>query len=353
MSKIIDGICFRYGQDLAGEMGCNSTLGSANQVECLRNLTTYEIVVKHPGTFGRSMLGPKGTQAVIDGSYSDNPFLPHSTRYILKSSEYNKNIDILSGSNKDDGLEFTAQFYKNSSMLKLYKKLWYDPDFNFGAQNLFILEDYKNVPDSINRSVEKATNFYLEDIKYLDLVNITHFTDMFTDSWYLFSAYDFISKHLPNKGSNNKIYQYEYSYQGENSLSVVKGYGGPYGVCHCDETFLQFHPYMNKSFDLNFMDNRQSKLLISLWKNFVKTGNPSTEDVVWDPITDIDNWGYLNIETSSVMERSKDLEYRMKFWEDLLNVNSAPQQTLGSGLMNNLLITLALIFYIITIEISL
>lgn len=354
LSQFIDNKCFRFGQKLAEEMGCNSTSASASQVECLRNLTTHEIIIDHPGTFGRSMLGPKGSQAVIDGSYPNiaKPFLPHSTRYILKNSDYNMNVDILSGSNKDDGLEFTAQFYNNSRLLELYKNRWYDPVYHFGAQNLFILEDYTHVPDSINRQVEKATNFYLGDIKYLDLVNITHFTNMYTDSWYFFSAYDFISKHLPNKGSSNKIYQYQYSYQGDNSLSVEKGYGGPFGVSHCDETFLQFHPYMNKSFSLSKMDNLQSKLLIKLWKNFVKTGNPSTENIEWDPITDINNWAYLNIQTSSVMEHSVDVENRMKFWEDLLNPNSAPQRILGSGKMNILFIIVCLISYIVGNELS-
>ena len=314
----------RSGQKLATLLGCSSTFGAFGQAECLRNLTTHEIVVEHPGTFGRSLLGPKGTQAVIDGSYSDTPFLPKSTIDGLNNKEYNTNVDILAGANKDDGLEFTAQLYENPKLLELYKNRWFDPEFNFGAQNLFIVEDFRNVPDSINDKVLKATNFYLEDIKYLDKVNITHFTTMFTDAWYFFSAYDFISKHLPNKGSSNKIYQYEYSYQGENSLSIEKGYGGPYGVCHCDETFLQFHPYMNKSFDLNIMDSRQSKMLVSLWKNFVKTGNPSTIDVEWDPIIDIDTGRYLNIKVSSAMERSKDIEARMEFWDSLLNGNPIP-----------------------------
>ena len=329
-------------------MGCESTFGATSQAECLRNLTTHAIVVEHPGTFSRSQLGPKGTQAVIDGSYSENPFLPKSTVYGLKSGEYNANVDILAGSNKDDGLEFTAQLYNNTMLLELYRNRWYDPQFNFGAQNFFIVEDFRNVSKEINDKVEKATNYYMGDIQYLDLVNITHFTDMYTDAWYFFSAYDFISKHLPNVGSGNQIYQYQYTYQGENSLSVEKGYGGPYGVCHCDETFLQFYPYMNKSISLNFMDYRQSKVLVALWKNFVKTGNPSTKDIVWEPIKDMETGAYLNIKTSSVMERSKDVEERMKFWDDLLNgTPNSSQRIHGNISIDVSLIAVAVISYIV------
>ena len=97
------------------------------------------------------------------------------------------------------------------------------------------------------------------------------------------------------------------------------------------------------------MDYRQSKILISLWKNFVKTGNPSTEDVEWDPITDIDTWSYLNIEVSSVMERSKDVTERMKFWDNLLNLtNSSPQKLLGNTQMTIVIFIITVMTHIIS-----
>ena len=66
------------------------------QAQCLRNVTTRDIISPaFHDDFGRSKLGPKGTQAVIDGAYSDNPFLPTSTRQGLKSGTYNTNVDML------------------------------------------------------------------------------------------------------------------------------------------------------------------------------------------------------------------------------------------------------------------
>jgi carboxylesterase type B len=144
---------------------------------------------------------------------------------------------------------------------------------------------------------------------------------MFTDAWYFFAAYDFISKHLPNTGNGNNIYQYHYTHQGDNALSVELGYGGPYGVGHCDETFLQFHPYMNKKFQLSHIDSLQSNMLVTSWKNFVKFGDPSTSTVKWDPIKSLDDRRYLNIKLSSVMEYSSDVDKRMKLWDGLINPN--------------------------------
>ena len=55
----------------------------------------------------------------------------------------------------------------------------------------------------------------------------------------------------------------------------------PYGVCHGDETFLQFEPYYIDyvADGLNAADLSVSKTLLQLWKNFVKTGEASTNGI--------------------------------------------------------------------------
>ena len=57
--------------------------------------------------------------------------------------------------------------------------------------------------------------------------------------------------------------------------------GGPYGVAHGDETYLQFHPYgsniwPNQTLFTN-ADQAVSNTLVGLWKNFIKTSNPSSQ----------------------------------------------------------------------------
>ena len=65
----------------------------------------------------------------------------------------------------------------------------------------------------------------------------------------------------------------------ESLLPVVSE--APYGVCHGDETFLQFHPYYIDyvADGLNEADLSVSKTLLELWKNFVKTGKASTDGI--------------------------------------------------------------------------
>ena len=53
----------------------------------------------------------------------------------------------------------------------------------------------------------------------------------------------------------------------------------PYGVCHGDETYLQFFPYIIDylSDGLNDADLSVSDTLLELWKTFIKTGEASTK----------------------------------------------------------------------------
>ena len=57
--------------------------------------------------------------------------------------------------------------------------------------------------------------------------------------------------------------------------------GGPYGVAHGDETYLQFHPYGSNLWPdeklFTNADQAVSDTLVGLWKNFVKTSNPSSK----------------------------------------------------------------------------
>merc|ERR1712038_1667627 len=71
----------------------------------------------------------------------------------------------------------------------------------------------------------------------------------------------------------------------------VFAYGAPdpFGVCHADDLYMLFDPlFVNWIPDegLNNADSSVSDTMIELWKNFIKTGNPSTTDLVWDPIND-------------------------------------------------------------------
>ena len=45
-------------------------------------------------------VGYKGAHAVIDGNFATNPFLPDLPKSIMSKGMYNKDVDILLGSNR-------------------------------------------------------------------------------------------------------------------------------------------------------------------------------------------------------------------------------------------------------------
>ena len=64
-------------------------------------------------------------------------------------------------------------------------------------------------------------------------------------------------------------------------------------------------------------------MIISSWKNFIKTGDPSTDLVSWSPMENVRSRSYLNIKLDSAMEYSADVDKRMTFWDELINTNAA------------------------------
>ena len=61
---------------------------------------------------------------------------------------------------------------------------------------------------------------------------------------------------------------------------MAYGAPAPFGVCHADDLYMLFDPlFVNwiPGEGLNDADSSVSDTMIELWKNFIKTGNPSTK----------------------------------------------------------------------------
>ena len=84
---------FRWGQICAEDLGCNQTESLNTQITCLQELTVANIVKSN-------CVGFRGAQAVVDGSFSDQPFLPDHPKFLMSSGMYNKDVNILLGSNR-------------------------------------------------------------------------------------------------------------------------------------------------------------------------------------------------------------------------------------------------------------
>lgn len=234
--------------------------------------------------------------------------------------QYNQNVDILIGCNKEEGLKFTVDVHINHTLIDTWREQWLDwtnstippGPLPGGRGYTYMLGLDKNDSVASNR-LGAITEKYLGSLENMTFANINQTTNMYTDAWYCYSGHDFITRHISNVKENN-TFQYVYTHNGENSI---------YGVSHGDELPLQFYPYVGMEDPTEPEDQKMSDLFIELWKNFVKNGKPTEKNVTnvnWEAIWDINDRHYLNLNVNATMEDlSGEFEERMNFWDNLMN----------------------------------
>merc|ERR1712150_109296 len=91
-----------------------------------------------------------------------------------------------------------------------------------------------------------------------------------------------------------------------------------------DETYLQFHPFYIPNDGLNSADRSVSQTLLTLWKNFIKFGRATSDEMNWTPIHEKHDgtWNrkYLRLSysESSYMEYPKEWKDRMNLWDEII-----------------------------------
>ena len=124
------------------------------------------------------------------------------------------------------------------------------------------------------------------------------------------------------------VFEYLFSHLG--ALS----FGGGYGVAHFDEVHYLFNPQASEFPALKQEDFTVRDLMVGLWTNFAKTGNPTSSSdfgFEWTPF-DPDQPEYLNINASPVMEYSDEFRRRRDFWENLFPPRPLVQAPAGAFL---------------------
>ena len=79
----------------ASSVGCEFSGDITEQIECLQSVPVEYFIN------GSAVLsGHLGAQAVVDGSFSNNPFLPMHPRDLMISGQYNSKVNVLLGCNR-------------------------------------------------------------------------------------------------------------------------------------------------------------------------------------------------------------------------------------------------------------
>ncbi|XP_031345698.1 bile salt-activated lipase-like [Photinus pyralis] len=214
----------------------------------------------------------------------------------------------MSGLNSGEGTFRAAVIHNNKQLLEEL-----DKDFN----RIMAITLMRKDPEFENIA-KRIRNFYFAN-KQIGENTILDLVDLYSDIFIIPPAHHAVEYHL--KYSKQPVYYYLFSHAIQYSLTNF--YGVPlfrYGTGHADELILLFPVYGTKSLDQE--DLRYSKLLIGMWTNFAKYGNPTLETdslvtVKWEPVT-TSALEYCHIGGGVHTSRNLYSE-RIEFWKAINN----------------------------------
>jgi len=257
---------------------------------------------------------------VMDAGFTEDFFLPGDPQDLLSSGQFNADIEIMIGSNKDEGLLWMVNEVFDEN---LYAQISDDWD-KYGPMRIFNIADPNDITEEDVEKARAILQFYTGEGGSFAPEYFNSLVDMFTDSFALYGAHQTMEAFL---GSKMRVFHYILTYQGEYSLLNL--YGLPtMGVCHADDLLYLFDPiFGNSGWDsdtntLTDTDLLVSERMVSAWANFAAFGDPTppsdTQDIVWLPASP-GIFQYLNISGPNPgMEYSDDIKDRMEFWTGLM-----------------------------------
>ena len=246
---------------------------------------------------------------VIEDTIIENSFLPDDPEKLLKSGEFNKNVEVILGSNEDEGILMVLNELRDPSLWENYRN-------NFGILGPTYLFAIVNEVDITEHDVDKALQlmeYYIGSVDNFDSEHQQGAFDMFTDAGWLFGIHKMVN-YLANH--EVKVFQYILTYQGQYSLTQFYGLDAV-GVCHGDDLF-----YIWESLPLNEQDLAVSKTMADAWTNFAKYGDPTPDSKLsWTPVEAgmSDTIQFWNISgPEPYMQTNSKLQERMDLWKHVM-----------------------------------
>ncbi|PNF42088.1 Esterase FE4 [Cryptotermes secundus] len=231
-------------------------------------------------------------------------FLPAEPADLITLGKFHE-VPFLTGVNSSEGLLCLREVMAKPAVLKKY-----DNDFEILLPSNLNLE--RNTPKS-KEAAQKIKSFYFGD-QPVSQETLSQYVDLSSDAWFVTGVHTTAKLHAARSGA--PVYLYQFSFDGE--LGFMKRILGACrfpGVCHADELgYLFFSPHLDVELE-GTPEEKMRSLLVKMWTNFAKTGNPSLPDVKWESVTE-SNPCYLNIGTELTMQPHL-MKDRMTFWDEL------------------------------------
>ncbi|XP_067008037.2 juvenile hormone esterase [Anabrus simplex] len=278
----------------------------------LRSRNADELVRTSAAIVSAMSVSPLYIPTVERTSGEEEPFLTENPRTLLDEGKFQR-VPFMTGATSAEGIFCLIPAGVTSGTRTLQ-----DLDENFVEllkPDVKFCQDY----DCAAYILEKVRSFYIED-EALNQKTLNKFIDMCTD--FYFAAGIVIGAKRMQPKSNAPIHLYNFVYDG-GLANLKKGFTtlrNISGVAHTDDLGYLFN--IGLSVEENSTDFKVRSRMVTMWTNFVKTGNPTpeaTEDIPeWPPFT-VEAGDYLEIGSQLVVKNHMN-EERVNFWESLLQL---------------------------------
>ena len=292
----------QFGQMLSKNVGCDE---EKNVLECLQSRRVDEIL-------DNAVLGGTNWMATSDIDFTSEPFIPGDPLELMVNGQFNHDIQVIAGTNADEGILYMIELLKDPSKWEIYRNLF---DV-LGPKSLFNIANESDITEADLENTYELVNYYVGSKDNINEEHKQGMFDMFTDASFQYGIHRGI-KYLLEYGVTT--YQYILSYKGDYSFSQIYGVD-PIGVCHADDLiYLWDVDFVNGI--LSEEDDAVRELMTSLWTNFARNGDPTPpgSGLSWTPLEANSEHRFLNISgTDSYMTTSSKIQERMALWEKIL-----------------------------------
>ncbi|XP_065210127.1 esterase FE4-like [Planococcus citri] len=228
---------------------------------------------------------------------AEGAFLPDMPEKLLKLM---KPIPVIYGQTDREGMMIHFGYQGN-----IVKKL--------GDSFPTLLKEYFNIDTDLNPKTGYLVNKMYFRNEAITEQHSNEISDLFTDLYFyrFYEAIDLLMK------SQMPPYVYLFSYEGSLNFStqllrIVKPFArlDEKGACHADDLSYLF--YYKKALlfrrKLKGDDLKVVNHITTMWTNFAKYGDPSTEDIEWTPMT-ANQLQYLDITPEPKMRKGRIRQY--------------------------------------------
>ena len=176
-----------------------------------------------------SLDGKGPWHGVPDMNFTTDPYLPGKVEELLKSGQFNHNIQVIIGTNTEEGIMVVGPMTNGLTEWDEYRE-----GFEIGGtRSLFGIANASEITNEDLEKMHTLVEFYVGSIENINEKHKYGVIDMFTDSSFQYGTHQTINYLVEH---NVTVYQYIFSYHGKYSTSLLFG-GTPVGtgVSHGDD----------------------------------------------------------------------------------------------------------------------